>query len=166
MHSRALMPMFKRGCVVLLVILASACGGNNPTAPTALTTSDLLAAPIAVALSGKTMSLTASPNRDFMPPVPDSSLTVVLTVKTSDGSLVPSNVVIDAVWAVNGSAVWTTWTLNPLPRSALPPTYVVSATNGPLWDVGATVTVIMRLNDSSGNTTLLRAPSQAIMSTF
>ena len=24
------MPMFKRGCVVLLVIVASACGGSNP----------------------------------------------------------------------------------------------------------------------------------------
>jgi hypothetical protein len=29
------MPMFKRGCVVLFVILASACGGNStPTTPT------------------------------------------------------------------------------------------------------------------------------------
>lgn len=28
------MPMFKRGCVVLLLIVASACGGNSSTAPT------------------------------------------------------------------------------------------------------------------------------------
>ena len=35
------MPIFKRGCVVLLVILASACGSDSPSSPTSSSSSGI-----------------------------------------------------------------------------------------------------------------------------
>jgi hypothetical protein len=95
---------------------------------------------------------------------PDTSLRVILTIRTGDGSTVPSGVTVDAVWALNGSTSFSAWTLSP--QSGFEQNYVVNATKGPTWDVGMSVTAVIRLKDASGNTVLLRAPSQPIASTF
>jgi hypothetical protein len=153
--------MFRK-CLVLLVACLSLAGcGGFPTSPS---TAALQSAAMSVTLAGKTLTLTSSPYRDFMPSTSsDTSLRLILTIKTGDGSNVPSGLTVDAVWALNESNSWSAWTLSPQP--GFEPNYVVSATKGPMWDVGTSVTAVIRLKDASGKTVLLRAPSQPIVGT-
>lgn len=150
---------------LVVVLLAAACG--SPTTPSISSIQSLQAVSTSVTIGGKTLTLSTFANRDFMPCAGsgcgNSALTIGLTVKTSDGSEVPSTVTIDAIWATNGSLMSSAFALVSH-RADFLPDYVVNATNGPLWDVGAMVTTVIRLTDGHGTSMLLRAPSQKITS--
>jgi hypothetical protein len=120
---------------------------------------------MSVTFAGKTLTLVSTPYRNFMSSTgPDTSLRLILTIKTDNGSTVPSGVTLDAVWALNESTSWSAWALAPQP--GFEPNYVVNASLGPAWEVGVSVTTVIRLKDASGKTVLLRAPSQPITATF
>jgi hypothetical protein len=95
----------------------------------------------------------------------DSSLHLVLTVKTSDGSAVPPVVTVSSVWALNGSTTWSTWTLSSQTGST---GLVVDTRNGPFWDPGTWVASVVQLQDTTGNVALLRAlpPRSPLASAF
>jgi hypothetical protein len=155
--------MFRK-CLVLLVALLwlSGCGGASPTSPSKAT---LQSAATSVTFAGKLLTLTSYPYRDFMASTaPSTSLRMILTIKTGDGSTMPSGLTVDAVWALTESTSWSAFALSPQP--GFEPDYVVNASNGPSWDVGTSVTAVIRLKDAAGKTVLLRAPSQPIVSTF
>jgi hypothetical protein len=85
-HSVAPMSMFKRGCVILLLISASACGGNGaPTAPTA-------------------SSLTVTGT------VPDVGRTSQLTARIASSNGTSQDVTTQATWSSSNTAVATVTT--------------------------------------------------------
>ncbi len=79
--------MFKRGSVVLLLILASACGGSNSTAPTPVPT--------------PTVSPTPAPSPAPLPPA-----TIVLTGQVTDSAT--SAPIAGAIVSINGRSRATT----------------------------------------------------------
>jgi hypothetical protein len=139
--------------VVGLSLFLAACGAS-PFAPSNLPVPDLQAAPLSVTVDGVSVSVTAYAWRDFMPTTtsPDHSLSVSLTLHVADGAALPSDLTVDASWALNGSTVWVGPSLSEGAFQRDP-----TMRGGPAWDIGSTVTAVLRLRDGRGNTYLLRA---------
>jgi hypothetical protein len=153
--------------ITILTLAVAGCGGSSPTSPSDVTRSQLAAAPTRIVADGKTLTLTTSLWRDFMPISPPDGrpLAAVLTIAAEDGSPVPATVTADTSWVIHGSEVWTA-AVEQRPRAETAPAYEVIARNGPKWGPDVSVDVIVRLIDSSGRAFLLRAPAQPIGATF
>jgi hypothetical protein len=151
----------------VLILVVAGCGGSSPTSPSDVTRSQLAAAPTRIVADGKTLTMTTSLWRDFMPISPPDGrpLVAVLTIATDDGSPVPATVTADTSWVLHSSAVWTA-AVEQRPRAETAPAYEVIARNGPKWGPDVSVDVVVRLIDSGGRAFLLRAPSQTIGATF
>jgi hypothetical protein len=128
--------------------------------------SELRTAPTSVAVAGKTLLLESYLWRDFMPVAPPNgtSLMVVLRVKTSDGSTVPTSVTADGAWVVFEEDVWATEVEEEFPRDIVAPNYEVVARGGPKWGPGVSVDVVVRLRHE-GREHLLRVADQPIRRT-
>ena len=141
---------------------------------------DLRNAPTEVALSGRSLSLSAYPWRDFMPGTltsPNGSpLMVVLKVATSDKKPLPGGVRIDRSWVLFGEQVWEASDFRTGAKGsrqnndgwiicAESPVCEVTARGGPKWGPGVVVHVVVRLTDKDGRNYLLRAPKQTILRT-
>jgi hypothetical protein len=72
----------------------------------------------------------------------------------------------DRVWLVNGTDVWSTVPKEEQPRQATSPVYELVARDGPKWDPGISVDVVVRLSSSERRVILLRAPRQPVRATF
>ena len=151
---------------VLLLVVAG-CGGSSPTAPSDVSRSQLASAPTRIVADGKTLALTTSLWRDFMPisPPDGKPLVAVLTIVAEDGSAVPATVTADTSWVIFSDQVWSA-AVEQRPRAETAPAYEVIARNGPKWGPDVTVDVVVRLVDSTGRAFLLRAPGQTIGATF
>lgn len=151
----------------VLVLVVAGCAGSSPTAPSDVTRSQLISAPPRIVADGKTLTLTSSLWRDFMPisPPDGKPLVAVLTIATADGSPVPATVTADTSWVIHSSDVWSA-AVEQRPRAETAPAYEVIARNGPKWGPDVTVDVVVRLVDSTGRSFLLRAPGQTIGATF
>jgi hypothetical protein len=146
--------------IIAAVTLAFAqLGCSNAIAPRSA--EELRSAPLSVTADGKTLVLEPFLWRDFMPVSPPDGkpLVAILRLRASDGSAPPSDVHIDAAWVVNGREVWTTGVGEERVTST---SYEVVARNGPKWGPGVAVDVIVRVRDSHGTTSLLRAANQLI----
>jgi len=154
--------------VACTFFLLSGCGGRGPTTPGAVSASDLTTAPTKIVLAGKTLILGTSLWRDFMPIAPPDGkpLVALLQVKTGDGSSVPATVSADTVWVIHGAQIWSGLLQEERSRAETMPLYEVVAREGPKWDPGITVDVVVRLRDASGRAFLLRATDQVIRGTF
>jgi hypothetical protein len=136
----------------LAVLLAIAgCGTASPTAPDTSTTS-LLAAPATVTLDGVSFTMTAGLNRDFMPIIPPGGhpMTGFATVTTTNGSVVPTTVTVDAFWAVNGSTMWAATPSSVAFSDTGKEELLVRVTGGPQWTPGILVDIIVELRGSTG----------------
>jgi hypothetical protein len=153
--------------ITILTLAVAGCGGSSPTSPSDVTRSQLAAAPTRIVADGKTLTLTTSLWRDFMPISPPDGrpLAAVLTIAAEDGSPVPATVTADTSWVIHSSEVWTA-AVEQRPRAETAPAYEVIARNGPKWGPDVSVDVVVRLIDSSGRAFLLRAPAQPIGATF
>jgi hypothetical protein len=130
--------------------------------------SALLAVPTTVTADGKSLTLNAVLWRDFFPPnpLPDGGPMVsVVRVQTSDGSAVPTTVTADMIWLVNGTEVWSAVPRQERTREDAAPSYEVVARDGPKWQPGTSVDVIVRLRTRAG-VVRLRAAHQLIQVTF
>lgn len=152
---------------ILAVSIALMGCSQKPTAPDPAPP-DLSAAPSSVTINGKTLTLSASLGRDFMPisPPDGKPLAGVLTVRTADGSAVSADVRADMVWVVHGADTWSVVPREERSRSETAPGYEVVVREGPKWGPGVDVDVIVRLTASNGATYLLSVRKQRIGATF
>jgi hypothetical protein len=153
--------------VVFAISLVLLGCSQKPTAPDSMPPSELSAAPSTVTIGGKTLTLTASLWRDFMPisPPDGKPLAAVLRVNTADGSPVPTDVRAGMVFIVYGTEVWSKTPAEERARSETAPAYEFMAREGPKWGPGVEVDVVVRLT-SGGGTYLLSARKQRIDGAF
>jgi hypothetical protein len=151
----------------IYVLLSAACGGWSPTSPSDVSRSQLDSAPTRIVADGKTLTLSTSLWRDFMPisPPDGKPLVAVLKIAAENGSEVPASVTADTSWVIHSTEVWSA-AVEQRPRAETAPAYEVIARNGPKWGPDVSVDVVVRLVDSTGRSFLLRAPGQAIGATF
>ena len=149
------------------LVLLCGCGGSAPTSPADVSLSVLKSAPLTVVADGQRLTSSAALWRDFMPisPPDGKALAAGIRIATEDGSPVSPRVVVDTTWVVHGSEVWQA-TPEQRPRIETSPAYEVVARDGPKWGPGVSVDVVVRLTDSGGRKTLLRAADQMIRGTF
>ena len=159
--------MLRISLVAIAAVLLGACGGMTPLSPDPVTPSQLGSAPTRVVLDGKRLTLAASLGRDFMPisPPDGKPLTGVLRIKAEDGLPVPTTIVGDSAWVIRQAEIWSTSVI-PEPRESSAAWYDLRVTDGPKWNPGDTVDVVVRLRDSAGRTALLRAPDQTITASW
>jgi hypothetical protein len=153
-----------RGTIVLALSLTLLGCTQKPTAPDPVTNPDLNGAPSSIVVGGKTLTLTTSLWRDFMPisPPDGKPLIAVLEVRTADGSAVPADVRADMVWVVFGKETWSKAPTEERPRSETAPAYEFVARDGPKWGPGVEVDVVVRLRTPNGATYLLSVRKQRI----
>src|SRR5438034_1946643 len=130
--------------------------------------------PDRLSIGGHTYRLTADLWRDFMPVTPPGGrpLMASLMLASEDGSTFPASITADHVWVFNSSWVVTSSPSNPTPASSPAPSAVwdtgviearrsspagtaanameVVAFDGPKWDPGTRVSVILRLQVGGG----------------
>ena len=150
-------------CVVAVSLALFGCT-QKPTAPDPVTNPDLSGAPSSIVVGGKTLTLTTSLWRDFMPisPPDGKPLVAVLEVRAADGSAVPADVRADMVWVVFGTETWSKAPTDERPRSETAPVYEFVARDGPKWGPGVEVDVVVRLRTAGGTTYLLSARKRPI----
>lgn len=127
----------------------------------------LKTAPERVKIEGRFYRLTTYLWRDFMPrSAPDGKpLMAVIKVIPFDSLKFPETLDADRLWVINVQNVWETDLIGKeLPHSRA---YLEKrAKNGPKWNPGITVDVIVRLATTSQNTYLLKASNQIIHQTY
>ena len=89
-----------------------------------------------------------------------------LQVQTGDGSAVPASVTADTVWLVHGTEVWSGVPREERPRRDTAPIYELVARDGPKWEPGVLVDVVVQLRDANGRASRLRAAKQLVRGTF
>lgn len=119
--------------------------------------------PTQVRVDGYDLVLDAYVGRDFMPisPPDGKPMVAVLRIRTADGRPFPTGVTADRVSVVNGDQVWTA-AARKEHDSQQANTLEVVARDGPKWEPGTLVDVVVYLHDASGREHLLRAPDQRI----
>jgi hypothetical protein len=153
--------------VTCAALASFGCGSSSPAAPESSQQDDPAAAPTSVLLAGKTLTLSTYLWRDFHPisPSDGKALSGMLRISTADGSAVPSSISADRVWIILESQVWTVTPSEVGTRDGTAPVYELTFRDGPKWGPGVTVDVVIRLQEGSGRTVLLRVASQPIQRT-
>jgi len=146
-----------------LLLLAPCC--QNPLTPS-IPLDDLLAAPLAIEIDGRQFSLETFLYRDLMPggEPGGSPLVAFVYLTADDGQAFPDDVDSTRIWVVNGEEVWETRFLDEMrPRNLNHVNQLAKVTSdGPKWDIGARVEVIVRVTASLKAPCLLRATNQEI----
>ncbi len=156
----------QRLAVLLASLLAVSSGcGSSPTAPSSPAT--LRSAPTSVAVADKTLILTTSLWRDFMPisPPDGKPLAVVAQVRTSDGSPIPASIKALKLSVVMARSVWSATVVEERSRAETSPIYELVARDGPKWGPGVSVDVVVELQDGASRH-LLRAADQPMKGTY
>ncbi len=148
------------------LLFIGGCGASSPTSPSDVSRAQLVSAPTRIVADGKTLTLSATLWRDFMPisPPDGKPLAAVLQIATDDGSQVPVSVTADTSWVLHSADMWSA-KVEQRPRAETAPAYEVVARNGPKWEPDVSVDVVVRLVDSTGRSFLLRAAGQRIVAT-
>lgn len=150
-----------------LIWLSSSC--QDPVVPS-IPLDDLLAAPLAIEFNGRAFSLETFLFRDLMPTVDPggSPLIAVVYLTADDGQAFPDEVDCRRIWVVNGERIWeTTFKDETRPRSINHINQLEKvARDGPQWEIGARVEVVVRVTSSIGGTRLLRATGQVINAVY
>jgi hypothetical protein len=168
--------MVKRIFIIALCgacIYPIGCGNsqdtNEETASEPSEVKELLAAPQTVTIQGITFALEAELWRDFMPisPPEGKPLAALVMVTAAGTGEFPPSLLVDRLWVIHGQEVWETEfsgekiPLDPAHRNQLKK----MARGGPKWGPGIEVDVVVRIVDSSKNTTFLRVSNIMIKKT-
>jgi hypothetical protein len=150
---------------VPLVAALVGCGVTS-TAPSDVSRGQLASAPTRIVSDGVGLTLTAFLTRDFMPisPPDGKPLGGVLRIQTENGTPVPAGIIVSASWILFNSEMWST-SVEQRPRAETGPNYEVIVKDGPKWGPDVMVDVVVRVHDSAGAESLLRAPQQLIIGT-
>ena len=127
-----------------------------------LTLEKLLEAPEEIELGNKRLVLETYIWRNLMPGIDrQSGIIATVTVKTSDKGLIPQGTAVEKIWIVNGSKQWTPAAIE-VSDIKDQPTIKVVARNGPAWEAGTNVHVIVKMKDAQGKSFLLKIADQPI----
>jgi hypothetical protein len=146
----------QRPCLVLLAapLLAVAC-----------TAEPLLLAPDHAVAGGVELQMSVGLFRDFQPNSPPDGkpLAVIIQLAAADSSLtVPSTVVADSAWVVNGQETWAAQLTEDIRWQGIAR---FAARDGPKWAPGTRVDVYVALRDGA-HRQLLEAAQQPIVASF
>ena len=102
-------------------------------------------------IEGREFSLSVSAWRDFQPVAPPNGqpLIVMIKVSAADASSLPTDLLLDQVWVLNGKEQWSV-----KPESSSPSEAAIRG--GPKWGPGIKVDVVARLRQGK-QTFLVRA---------
>ena len=149
--------------LVVLFFLATLGGCRAAESITALPAAEFQTAPLSITVAGQTLLLETELWRDFQPSSPPNGrpLIAFLRVRPADGGRLTASFLIDALWVANGAETWATAVEEGhiSPGSAW---YEGFARDGPKWNPGVRVDVVVRIREPSGATQLLRAANQLI----
>lgn len=156
----------------LLPILATACfllAGCDPQTTPITPEPDRVPeteTPAPVQIGEHELTLETYLWRDFMPFAPPDGqpLIAVLKVRTVNGSALPAGVRADSVSITHLSEVWKAPVRLEYP-SQVPSVLEVAARNGPKWEPGGNVDVVLHLRDGTGRAIRLLAANQPIRRT-
>lgn len=156
-----LLKFFYTFALLTLNVLLTGCPETIPPK----TIDELLAAPEEVYIDGQNYSLSTYLWRDFMPPSTGSALMAVITVSERNALAIPANINVVHLWVINVDEVWSTVFSDEVHPA--PPVGQLEkiARDGPMWDTGINVDVVVQIIDGTGAEYLLKAPAQLIQST-
>lgn len=142
------------------------------TALPAVETMDLSQAQIEVSIDGRGYRLLAEMWRNHIPRIEGSPLQrpmlVLIWVSAVDGNPIPDAILADSVWLVQGDDIWQGEFSDEL-RLQDPSRrhqHERIARDGPLWEPGSVVDVIVRVLDGDGRYYLLKINQQRIKVAF
>ena len=126
----------------------------------------LLSSPDTVVVHGQKLVLNTYLWRDFMPISPPNGKPLQATIKIVpvEDEYIKSTIDADQVWMIHGSEIWNERledVRKPQPENRIRVLEKVCR-NGPKWDPGSEVTVVVRLQDRDGKFYFLRASKQKI----
>jgi hypothetical protein len=133
-------------------------GGLNLLPPQSRKAKDL------TSIEGINIELSAKLWRTFLPVEPSrtvSYLSAVLELRTDNGSMLPSGIVVDRIWVVKDSQVWQPEILDKHPVGRCTAIYYKSHA-GPEWPPSAKVDVLISLQDTTGHMQYLQVRQQRI----
>ena len=147
--------------LIFLTLLVTACA-RNPSAPIGQVPPEILNAPSEIVVGGTTLRLQPYLWRNFQPSTSaDTRLLAQLRIQAGTGNLIPAGLVVEKAWLILDDDAWVS-----TPRQEGPPSNESNleymSRGGPTWSVGALITAVVQVRDSSNNSYLLRAAPQAI----
>ncbi|MEJ2050588.1 MAG: hypothetical protein P8Y60_12265 [Calditrichota bacterium] len=130
---------------------------------------DLSSAQDTIGIAGVQLILETYLWRDFMPVSPPDGkpLRAVVNLIPVNSETLPPNITMDKIWIINGKEIWSD-TLNNAGQKvagANLPKLEMMAQNGPKWEPGSLVKVIVRVKDDQGKTYLLQVKDLPIHKT-
>ena len=137
-----------------LVVLVVACGGAASGGPSATLPAEARGALDRVFVDGRSYTLLVDLYRDMMPgpaPTPRRGVGGTIFLRADVESDVPQGMRAEKAWLVNGAEVWET-VPQPLQTLTVDRRFHLSLSvrDGPVWDVGSKVDVILQFSTSSG----------------
>ncbi|MFX0181436.1 MAG: hypothetical protein ACFE95_00030 [Candidatus Hodarchaeota archaeon] len=146
-----------------IILISVIIGSSLVLNPSKESLASLNAAPEQVSVENRMYRLETYLWRDFMPISPPDGKPLIAVVKVlpNDSLKFPANIDADHLWVVNGQEIWSTsFSDEEVPQDE----YILEkiARDGPKWDPGISVDVIVRLVVNDHNTYLLKAPNQTI----
>ena len=142
----------------------SSCQANSQVS---IPVTKLQAAPTQISIAGRSYKIEAFVWRDFMPISPPDGKPMIANIKlvAEDGNSVPSNLIPDKLWVIktDDQQVWEINFTDPPRLSG--GTVEIVARNGPKWEPGTDIDVVVQLSDGGNKTYLLRSPSQKVQRT-
>ncbi|NOZ75843.1 MAG: hypothetical protein GXO90_10825 [FCB group bacterium] len=151
------------------ILILSLFGCEDPPDPRPhYSLETLQAAPDTLAVNSSILVLSAYLVRDFMPiTTPNGEpLYAVIELVDIDSADITGKFELNYLWVINNTEVWDTWFTDEKPPDF--PPYIVEriARNGPRWDPGTTVDVVVEISGPGGGTDLIQARDQVILSTY
>lgn len=147
--------MQMRRPLVLMVLVLAACGGavGSPR-PTSTLPPEARGALEQVFVDGHAYTLQVDLYRDLMPgpaPTPKRGVSGTIFLKPDTASDAPQGIRSEKAWLVNGADVWET-VPQPLQTFALDRQHHLSLSvrDGPTWDAGAKVDLVLGFSTASG----------------
>ena len=156
--------MSRKGFIIIILICGVTILFSIPLTPSIVSLQDLQTAPERIEINGTEYTLETYLNRDFMPisPPDGQPLVAVIKVKAPGETAISSQIDATRLWVVKGKEIWETEFANE-EGSAIGDTLEKIGRDGPKWEPGISVDVVVRIIDlKSGNNYLLKASNQAI----
>ncbi len=152
--------------LILALLFFLSCEDNSILSPEEISKETLLAAPDTIEIGNQKIFLTTYLQRDFMPVSPPDGkpLNAVVYIETVDSSDIPGSLEAQAIYIINGNEVWESFFSDDVPPENSSFRLVKIARDGPKWEPGIYVDVIVLLTIGKEQK-LLKASDQYIYRT-
>lgn len=152
----------KLGIIIVSLFIFICCTGNEENN----TMDDILNAPQEIEINGEKYILETYLWRDFMPisPPDGKPLQAIIIIENIDSNTFLSTIDVNYMWVINESYVWETELETQ--EADKPNQLKKRADEGPKWEPGTLVEVVVRIIDeTTGQEYLLKAAEQTIEQT-